>query len=82
MLVDEWSRLFDDLARENGPHWDMERQYRGANLLGMDKEVGKQSRFGVLSRAAWGLFDGLADEEGGGRTGTPGRPGLGPNCST
>jgi hypothetical protein len=59
-----WHDLRADLTREPKPAWTASHLVKAANLVGLREEDARGSRLGVLSRAAWSDFEGLADNEG------------------
>ena len=65
LIDEEWRELLDDLIRPGKPSWVARNMVRAAWLMGIRDEDSRYSRVGVLSRATWGDFDGLADSEGG-----------------
>ena len=65
LIDEEWRELLGDLIRPGKPSWVARNMVRAAWLMGIRDEDSRYSRVGVLSRATWGDFDGLADSEGG-----------------
>jgi hypothetical protein len=59
-----WRDLRSDLAREPKATWTASHLVRAAHLVGLREEDARGSRLGTLSRAVWGDFEGLADNEG------------------
>jgi hypothetical protein len=59
-----WKDLRADLAREPKPTWTASHLVRAAHLIGLREEDARGSRLGALSRAVWGDFEALADNEG------------------
>jgi hypothetical protein len=64
-LVVAWQELRADLTRDPKPLWTASHLETAANLIGLKVDHARGSRIGVLSRATWGDFGGLADHEGG-----------------
>jgi hypothetical protein len=64
-LVVAWQELRADLARDPRPLWTASHLETAAHLTGLRVDHARGSRIGVLSRAVWGDFAGLADHEGG-----------------
>ena len=66
LLLRAWRELRADLVRVPRPVWTASHMVRAANLLEIGEEKARESRVGVLSRAAWCDFEGLAEHEGAG----------------
>ncbi len=64
-LVAAWQDLRADLTRDPKPIWTASHLETAANLTGLRVDHARGSRIGVLSRAVWGDFGGLAHHEGG-----------------
>ncbi len=65
LMLAAWRTLRDDLARVGRNAWGISHLGRAACLTGVRVEQGYTTRFGDLSNALWGDFDGLGDHEGG-----------------
>jgi hypothetical protein len=65
-LIEAWQDLRNDLAIDPKPDWTAEHLDRAAHLLGLKPQHARSSHFGALSRAYWGDFSALGDDEGDG----------------
>jgi len=63
-LIEAWRDLRSDLAIDPTPEWSASHLERAANLLGLKSKHARSSRIGALSRAYWGDFAALGNDEG------------------
>jgi hypothetical protein len=63
-LLLAWGELRDELTRRLKPDWNVSHIEKFGNLTGSRLEAAEKSWIGVFSRASWGNFNDLPDDEG------------------